>query len=108
MQFPCRVTYYYQRVSRHFLTVLIARVPLPARGGGGPVAANRRAPVLTPRPQEYKPYVRIPQLKTKGGYSADIVRTYIPGDICPHNVRTMSAQCPHYVRTTSPKGDLYP
>ena len=23
----------------------------------------------------------------------DIVRTYIPGDICPHNVGTMSEQC---------------
>ena len=56
-----------------------------------------------------------PELKTEEGYSADIVRTYIPGDICPHNVctmyaqyrhnvRTMSAQCPHYVRTTSHEG----
>ena len=34
----------------------------------------------------------------------DIVRTYIPGDICPHKVSTMSTQCPHYVRTTSHKG----
>ena len=32
------------------------------------------------------------ELKTEEGYSADIVRTYIPGDICPHNVGTMSAQ----------------
>ena len=30
-----------------------------------------------------------PELKTEEGYSADIVRTYIPGDICPHNVGTM-------------------
>ena len=30
------------------------------------------------------------ELKTEKGYSADIVRTYIPGDICPHNVRTIS------------------
>ena len=60
------------------------------------------------------------ELKTEEGYSADIVRTYIPGDIfphnlgtmcghctmsaqhltkdiCRHNVRTMSAQCPHYI-----------
>ena len=44
------------------------------------------------------------ELKTEEGYSADIVRTYIPGDICPHNVGTMSAQCPHYVRTTSHEG----
>ena len=51
------------------------------------------------------------ELKTEEGYSADIVRTYIPGDICPHNVgtmsacrhnvRTMSAQCPHNVGTMS-------
>ena len=32
-----------------------------------------------------------PELKTEEGYSADIVLTYIPGDICPHNVGTMSA-----------------
>ena len=38
------------------------------------------------------------ELKTKEGYSADIVRTYIPGDICPHNVGTMSAQ--HLPRET--------
>ena len=31
-----------------------------------------------------------PELKTEEGYSADIVRTYIPGDICPLNVRTTS------------------
>ena len=37
-------------------------------------------------------YCQIPELKTEEGYSADIVRTYIPGDICPHNIRTMSAQ----------------
>ena len=30
------------------------------------------------------------ELKPEEGYSADIVRTYIPGDICPHNVRTIS------------------
>ena len=30
------------------------------------------------------------ELKTEEGYSADIVRTYMPGDICPHNVRTTS------------------
>ena len=30
------------------------------------------------------------ELKTEEWYSADIVRTYIPGDICPHNVRTTS------------------
>ena len=36
------------------------------------------------------------ELKTEEGYSAEIVRTYIPGDICPHNVPTMSAQhLPH-------------
>ena len=35
------------------------------------------------------------------------MRTYIPGDICPHNIGKMSAQCPHnisrriYVRTLS-------
>ena len=40
----------------------------------------------------------LPELKTEEGYSADIVRTYIPGDICPHNVRTMSAQ--HLPRET--------
>ena len=34
----------------------------------------------------------LPKLKTEEGYSAAIVRTYIPGDICSHNVRTMSAQ----------------
>ena len=39
-----------------------------------------------------------PELKTEEGYSVDIVRTYIPGDICPHNVRTMSAQ--HLPRET--------
>ena len=55
------------------------------------------------------------ELKTEEGYGADIVRTYIPGDIClhnvgtmsaqcQHNVRTMSAQCSHYVRTTSHEG----
>ena len=32
------------------------------------------------------------ELKSEEGYSADIVRTYIPGDICPHNVGTMSTQ----------------
>ena len=37
------------------------------------------------------------ELKTEGGYSAAIVRSYIPGDICPHNVRTMS----NNVRTMS-------
>ena len=26
------------------------------------------------------------ELKTEEGYSAEIVRTYIPGDICPHNI----------------------
>ena len=41
------------------------------------------------------------ELKTEEGYSVDIVWTYGPGDICPHNVGTMSAQCPHCVRTTS-------
>ena len=46
------------------------------------------------------------ELKTEEGYSADIVWTYIPRDICPHNVRTMSAQCPHNVRTTSPSWDI--
>ena len=51
--------------------------------------------------------VQNPELKTEEGYSADIVRTYIPGDICPHNVGTMSAQhltkdiCRHNVRTIS-------
>ena len=35
---------------------------------------------------------RTPELKSEEGYSADIVRTYIPGDIYPHNVGTMSAQ----------------
>ena len=30
------------------------------------------------------------ELKTEEGYSADIVRTYITGDICPHNTRTIS------------------
>ena len=38
------------------------------------------------------------ELKTEEGYSADIWRTYIPGDICPHNVRTMTAQ--HLPRKT--------
>ena len=42
-----------------------------------------------------------PELKTEEGYSADIVWTYIPGDICPHNVGTMPAQCWHNVRTMS-------
>ena len=28
----------------------------------------------------------------RAGYSAETVRTYNPGDICPHNVGTMSAQ----------------
>ena len=37
------------------------------------------------------------ELKTEEGYSADIVRTYIPGDICPYNVRTISALCPHNI-----------
>ena len=32
----------------------------------------------------------ISELKTEEGYSADIVRTYIPGDICPRCVRTTS------------------
>ena len=39
-----------------------------------------------------------PELKTEEGYSVDIVRTYIPGDLCPHNVRTVSAQ--HLPRET--------
>ena len=39
-----------------------------------------------------------PELKTEEGYSADIVRTYIPGDICPHNIRTIFAQ--HLPRET--------
>ena len=34
--------------------------------------------------------VQLPELKTEEGYSADIVRTYIPGDIYPHYVRTTS------------------
>ena len=38
-----------------------------------------------------------PELKTEEGYSADIVQTFIPGDICLHNVCTMSAQCPHNI-----------
>ena len=53
------------------------------------------------------------ELKPEEGYSADIVRTYIPGDICPHNVRTISHEgdvvrtyisrdiCLHNVRTIS-------
>ena len=45
--------------------------------------------------------VSMPELKTEEGYSADIVRTYFPGDICPHNVGTISAQYPHNVSTIS-------
>ena len=32
-----------------------------------------------------------PELKTEEGYNADIVRTYISRDICPHNVRTITS-----------------
>ena len=44
-----------------------------------------------------KSLTHIPELKTEVGYSANIVRTYIPGDICPHNIGTMSALCPHNI-----------
>ena len=40
--------------------------------------------------QQQKYVCRSSELKTEEGYSADIVRTYIPGDICPNYVRTTS------------------
>ena len=52
-------------------------------------------PVLSVFAKDAK--ISLPELKTEEGCSADIVRTYIPGDICPHNVGTMSALCPHYL-----------
>ena len=90
------------------------------RGSAGqaPAAGGPRAPPIQgshrpssgstqqnpPRPSGQNGYS---ELKTEEGYSSDIVRTYIPGDICSHNVRTtshegyMSAQCPHNLGTMS-------
>ena len=53
------------------------------------------------------------ELKTEEGYSVDIVRTYIPGDICPHYVRIMSAHhltkniCPHSIGKMSALADMF-
>ena len=47
--------------------------------------------------QDYLDIYLLPKLKTEEGYSADIVRTYIPLDICSHYVRTMSTLCPHNI-----------
>ena len=38
----------------------------------------------------YSSPAALAELKTEEGHSADIVRTYISRDICPHNVRTIS------------------